>query len=188
MGPTGADIVTGLSASSLFVSSGYPAVARFITDQKVRVEPFAGTVIFLLCTPCTMRHMSEHHCVIPANTLGSEDEKLSGKFLNVRRTMNHEIGGSSLVVHYGGPPVVSPPSAALDAVITCYLYQWTNFLLVTASRAISERAQHNPPMPEWILTESTPHCCQHVILAGFSNQVNITPCRKQIRRELFYER
>ena len=33
----GGDIVTGLPASSLFVYSGYPAVARFITDQKVRV-------------------------------------------------------------------------------------------------------------------------------------------------------
>ena len=37
LGPTGGDIVTGLPASSLFVYSGYPAVARFITDQKVRV-------------------------------------------------------------------------------------------------------------------------------------------------------
>ena len=31
------EIVTGLPASSLFVYSGYPAVARFITDQKARV-------------------------------------------------------------------------------------------------------------------------------------------------------
>ena len=37
LGPTGGDIVTGLPASSLFVYSGYAAVARFITDQKVRV-------------------------------------------------------------------------------------------------------------------------------------------------------
>ena len=38
IGTTGGDIVTGLPASSLFVYSGYPAVARFITDQKVRVH------------------------------------------------------------------------------------------------------------------------------------------------------
>ena len=100
--------------------------------------------------------MSEHHGIIPANTLGSEDEKLFKKFLNGRRTMNHRIGGSSLVVHSGGPPVVSPPPVALDAAITCHLCQWTNFLLVTTNSAIPEKIQHNLPMPEWILTESTP--------------------------------
>ena len=99
--------------------------------------------------------MSEHHGVISANTLRSEDERLFEKFLNGRRTMNHGIGGSSLVVHFGGPPVVNPPPAALAAAITCHLYQWTNFLLVTANSAIPERVQHNPPMLEWILTEST---------------------------------
>ena len=100
--------------------------------------------------------MSEHHGVIPANTHGSEDEQLLEKFLNGRRTMNHGIGGSSLIVHSGGTPVVSPPPAALDAAITCHLCQWTNFQLVTANSAIPEKIQHNPPMPEWILTESTP--------------------------------
>ena len=84
--------------------------------------------------------MSEHHCLIPANTLGSEDERLFEKFLNGRRTMNHEIGGSSLVVHYGGPPVMSPPPAAVDGAMTCHLYQWTNFLLVTANSSIPEKS------------------------------------------------
>ena len=65
--------------------------------------------------------MFKHPGAIPANTHGSEDEKPFEKFLNGRRIMNHGIGGSSLVVHSGGPPVVSPPPAALDAAITGYL-------------------------------------------------------------------
>ena len=93
--------------------------------------------------------MSERPGVIPANTLGSEDEKPFEKFLCGRQTMNHGIGGSSLVVHSEGPP-------ALDPAITCRLCQWTDFPLVTANSAIPERIQHNPPMSEWILTESTP--------------------------------
>ena len=36
--------------------------------------------------------MSEHPGVIPANTLGSEDEKPFDKFLSGRQTMNHGIG------------------------------------------------------------------------------------------------
>ena len=81
--------------------------------------------------------MTEHPGVIPANTLGSEDKKPFEKFLSVRQTMNHGIGGSSLVVHTGGPPVVSPPPAALNAATTCRLCQWTNFPLVTANNANS---------------------------------------------------
>ena len=65
--------------------------------------------------------MSEHHGVIPANAHGSEDEKPFEKFLSDRQTMNHGIGGSSLVVHSGGPPVLSPPLVALVAAITCHL-------------------------------------------------------------------
>ena len=125
--------------------------------------------------------MSEHHGVIPANTLGSEDERLFEKFLNGRRTMNHGIVGSSLVVHFGGLPVVSPPPAALDAAMTCHLYQWTNFLLVTTNSAIPERVQHNPPMPEWILTESTP-----ALLPTF-HQVNITPRRSAVSSSMSAE-
>ena len=52
--------------------------------------------------------MSEHHGVIPANTHGSEDEKPFEKFLNDRQTMNHGIGGSSLVVHSGGTTSCEP--------------------------------------------------------------------------------
>ena len=100
--------------------------------------------------------MSEHHGVIPANTHGSEDEKPFEKFLSDRQIMNHGIGGSLLAIHSGGPPVVNPPLAALVAAITCHLCQWTNFPFVTASSAIPEKIPHIPPMPEWILTESTP--------------------------------
>ena len=70
--------------------------------------------------------------------------------------MNRGIGGSSLVSPYGGPPIVSPPPAALEAAITGHLYRWTDFLLVTSSSAIPETAQHSPPMLEWNLTGSTP--------------------------------
>ena len=100
--------------------------------------------------------MSEHPGVIPANTYGSEDEKPFDKFLNGRQIMNHGIGGSSLVVHSGGPPVVSPLPAALDAGKTGHLCRWTNCPLVTTNSAIPEKIQHTPPMPEWIMTESTP--------------------------------
>ena len=65
--------------------------------------------------------MFEHPGVVPANTHGSEDEKPFKKLLNGRQIMNHGIGGSSLAVHSGGPPVVSPPPAAPSAAITGHL-------------------------------------------------------------------
>ena len=79
--------------------------------------------ISLLYTPCTMQHTFEHPGVIPANIPGSEDATLFGKFLNGRQIMNHGIGALSLIVHSGGPPVVSPPPAAPGAAITGPPYQ-----------------------------------------------------------------
>ena len=135
-----------------------------------------------------MRHMFEHPGVVPANTHGSEDEKPLEKFLNGRQTMNHGIGGSSLFVHSGRPPVVSPPPAALDVAITGHPCRWTNCPFATANSATPEKTQHTPPMPERIPTESTSHRRQRRILAGCSNKVHITPRREQIRSKLLFER
>ena len=43
-GGGGGDIITGLPASSLFGDSGYPAVARLVTDQKSRMAATISTM------------------------------------------------------------------------------------------------------------------------------------------------
>ena len=44
IGTTGENIFTGLPTSSLFGDSGYPAVARLVTDQKARVVESNGHI------------------------------------------------------------------------------------------------------------------------------------------------